>query len=406
MFLNLTSLDIWEFQSQVSRIAAKKSEICLQWERNENLDRKRRRTGKDADVETALKTWFTEGCSHDVPLSGPILEEKAKKLAETLNKPDFKLTNGWLCRWEERNCIVYKKAHGEKNDADLPAADNWMKEQLPKLPDDVYNADETGIYFRAIPDGTLIYKSEKLSGGKKQKERITALVACNMSGTDKRHLMVIGKSKNPRCFRGVTDIPVDYQNNANAWMAGVLFRQWCCDLDRDAKRKEKNCLVDNCSAHSADVDAKLKNLKLIFLPLNTTSCIQPCDQGIIHNLKYFYRQQIVNRIVTEIDSGQDIQANTGNEETTSSDITPPDGIDQSEFDTYVNIDYNLQCIGMRADEEICVDVLQAKPCELEVPEDSDDDDDDSDEPVLTASGVLMGVKALRRIFGVSWCAEL
>jgi hypothetical protein len=27
----------------------------------------------------------------------------------------------------------------------------------------------------------------------------------------------MGKSKNPRCFKGVKSLPVDYYSNANAW---------------------------------------------------------------------------------------------------------------------------------------------------------------------------------------------
>jgi len=43
------------------------------WQSNNNPDRKRQRTGKDADVETALKTWFTSSRVCDVPLSGRVL---------------------------------------------------------------------------------------------------------------------------------------------------------------------------------------------------------------------------------------------------------------------------------------------------------------------------------------------
>jgi hypothetical protein len=134
--------------------------------------------------------------------------EKARDLAKQLGKLDFEPTNGWLERLKARNNIVYKKAHGEKKDSDVQAADNWTSTVLPKIlqryqPDDIYNADETGIYYRAIPEGTLTDRYEKLSGSKKAKDRITALVAVNMSGTDKRPLLVIGKSKEPRCFRGV-----------------------------------------------------------------------------------------------------------------------------------------------------------------------------------------------------------
>ena len=152
-------------QSQVSRIAKNQQEILNKWHTNDNPNRKRQRTGKDADVETALKMWFTSSRGRDVPLSGPVLQEKAKDLAKTLNKPDFKPTSGWFCRWKERNAIVYKRVHGEKKDAYEPAAEQWIRDVLPELvknykPENIYNCDETGIYYRAMPEGTLAQKSE------------------------------------------------------------------------------------------------------------------------------------------------------------------------------------------------------------------------------------------------------
>ena len=72
--------------SQISRINAKKEEIRSQYESNSNPERKRQRTGKASDVEVALKTWFNDARTRDIPLSGPVLEEKAKDLAQALNK--------------------------------------------------------------------------------------------------------------------------------------------------------------------------------------------------------------------------------------------------------------------------------------------------------------------------------
>jgi hypothetical protein len=40
---------------------------------------------------------------------------------------------------------------------------------------------------------------------------------------EKRDLLVVGKTKNPRCFKGVRSLPVDYYSNANAWMISVIF---------------------------------------------------------------------------------------------------------------------------------------------------------------------------------------
>ena len=49
--------------------------------------------------------------------------------------------------------------------------------------------------------------------------------------------------------------------------------------------------VDNCAAHEP-VD-KLHAVKLAFLPPNTTSKLQPMDQGIIYNVKVKYRQSFM-----------------------------------------------------------------------------------------------------------------
>ena len=54
-------------QSQVSRIAKNEQEIILiKWQTNDNPNRKRQHTGKDADVEAALKMWFTSSRGRDV----------------------------------------------------------------------------------------------------------------------------------------------------------------------------------------------------------------------------------------------------------------------------------------------------------------------------------------------------
>ena len=44
---------------------------------------------------------------------------------------------------------------------------------------------------------TLSYKGEKCTGGKKNKDRVTAMVACNQDGSDKLPLLVIGKYARP-----------------------------------------------------------------------------------------------------------------------------------------------------------------------------------------------------------------
>ena len=62
-------------------------------------------------------------------------------------------------------------------------------------PVDVFNADETGLFWKSLPDKTLHMKGEQCSGGKKSKERITVLVCANMTGIEKLPLIVICKTE-------------------------------------------------------------------------------------------------------------------------------------------------------------------------------------------------------------------
>ncbi|KXL42633.1 MAG: hypothetical protein FE78DRAFT_486634 [Acidomyces sp. 'richmondensis'] len=45
------------------------------------------------------------------------------------------------------------------------------------------NMDETGLFWKAIPDYSLT--TERIAGGKKDKARMLAIVACNQDGSDK-----------------------------------------------------------------------------------------------------------------------------------------------------------------------------------------------------------------------------
>ena len=106
-----------------------------------------------------------------------------------------------------------------------------LKTVLPELiksyePRNVYNVDETGLFYQMLPHRTLAFKGETTQGGKASKARITVLLGANMDGSDKLKPLVIRKYKKPRCFRGVSSLPLPYQNNKKAWMDFYIFEQW------------------------------------------------------------------------------------------------------------------------------------------------------------------------------------
>ena len=62
-------------------------------------------------------------------------------------------------------------------------------------------------------------------------------------------------------------------------------------------------IVDNCRAHPIVPD--LTNIKLFFLPPNTTARTQPMDAWVIRNLKFHYKSKLVNRRLDAFDLGRE-----------------------------------------------------------------------------------------------------
>jgi hypothetical protein len=76
--------------------------------------------------------------------------------------------------------------------------------------EDVYNADETALYWKLEPNKSLARNS--VTGTKKSKDRITIMLACNATGTHKLPAVFIYKFKNSRFIRNIDKktLPVLY----------------------------------------------------------------------------------------------------------------------------------------------------------------------------------------------------
>ena len=91
-------------------------------------------------------------------------------------------------------------------------------------------------------------------------------------------------------------------------MDNTRYEQWVREIDQQMKAAKRNTLliVDNCTAH-VTVNG-LTNTKVLFLPPNCTSKLQPADQGFIQNLKVHYRQTMVQRILQCLDEGKAVES--------------------------------------------------------------------------------------------------
>ena len=240
------------------------------------------------------------------------------KLPQYSDESQPRFSTGWLDAFKARYKIKRFRRHGKAGAVDRIL----VKEELIELREDlkdvdnenIYNIDETGLFWKTSPDGTLA--TEQTAGGKHEKARITANFCCNVTGKHKLKPWFIGKAKIPRCF-GNAGVKADnlamvWRANKSAWITRRIFKEYLLWFDNQVEGRKVVLLIDGFSVYKTGLDlllesnpTGLRNTTVIFLPTNTTSICQPLDQGIIRAWKTHYRKRWLHFIYSEYDMDRD-----------------------------------------------------------------------------------------------------
>ena len=184
---------------------------------------------------------------------------------------------------------------------------------LPTLswysPNDIYNGDETALFYKCLPHRTYCFNGDKLAGSAKRKDRLTLLMITNMDGSDHRKLAVIGKSKKPWCLgkkykMQVKDMAVDWYASKNAWMTGDIHHKIMTKFNDEMRKSNQHILYvcDNASSHQV---REYSHIKFLMLPPNATSIMQPLDQGINLSTKRRYKKKLAERYLVCVENNKD-----------------------------------------------------------------------------------------------------
>lgn len=284
------------------------------------------------EMERLLAVWIEDQHQRRVPLSLLLIQQKATslfsdvkhRLGESSTSMDgpqtFTASHGWFSRFKNRANLHNVKVVGEAASADEEAARTFppklaaLIEEENYSPEQVFNVDETGLFWKRMPDRTYISREEKTSSGfKAAKDRLTLLLGSNAAGNCRIKPLLVYHAENPRAFKRVvkTSLPVIWKSNTKAWVTRQIFQDWFveCFIPEVKAFCEKReipfhilLLLDNAPGHPEFLDDLHADVRVMYLPPNTTAILQPMDQGVIATFKKYYLRRTFSQALQQTEA--------------------------------------------------------------------------------------------------------
>ncbi|RWS18070.1 hypothetical protein B4U80_02239 [Leptotrombidium deliense] len=119
----------------------------------------------------------------------------------------------------------------ESGSLNITVVENAIPSLISKIQqfdlDDIYNFDETALFYKLEPDTTL--GTKRISG-----QRITIAFCTNSRGSDKRKPLVIAKFANPGCFKNVnlSNVGVQHSYNKKSVDGYIYISKYLTDFDK------------------------------------------------------------------------------------------------------------------------------------------------------------------------------
>ncbi|XP_029469291.1 tigger transposable element-derived protein 3 [Rhinatrema bivittatum] len=283
-------------QPQISRICKNKEKLLADWcSGTANRERKRKRESKYSSIDEALLCWFHIARNKMWNITGPMLLQKAKELADIMGQ-EFIPSIGWLVRWKRRNNICFGQRYASRAPYVSEAVcDEAVAFNLPQIlenyaPENVFGCSEIPLLYKMILEKKII--------SKKEKKIICILLCVNSSGTEKRKPVVVGTHMSPRCFFGIKNemLPVFYRSSCNGWITPNIFSEWLMDFDREMGKQHRNVALI-LSSNITFLDFELHHIKLVFLPLHNMT-LSPFHVKIVQEFKSHYKHRLMTKIAS------------------------------------------------------------------------------------------------------------
>ncbi|XP_068213367.1 tigger transposable element-derived protein 1-like [Palaemon carinicauda] len=158
-------------------------------------------------------------------------KEAAEKGETSTPAETFKASRGWLDNFKKRTGIHSVARHEEAASSDLKAVADFITTFALVIAQQVFNRDETGLFWKKMPRRTFITAEEmRLPGHKPMKDRLTLALCTNACGVCKAKPLLVYHSENPRAIKSQSilkeKLQVMWRANVKAWVTQHFFTEW------------------------------------------------------------------------------------------------------------------------------------------------------------------------------------
>eukprot|EP00106_Octopus_bimaculoides_P004425 XP_014771867.1 PREDICTED: tigger transposable element-derived protein 1-like [Octopus bimaculoides] len=193
-------------------------------------------------------------------------------------------------RFKERRSYHSIKKQDESASADEQAAmefPNALKKIIEEnrfLPEQIFNVDETGLYWKKLTDRLFISKEEKtVPGYKDPEERVTITLGGNCAGDFKLKPLLVYHEHNPRALKNIPKYCKE---------KGIPFKVLL--------------ILDDALDHLQNIVGFDPNVTVVYLTLNAMSLLQPVDQGINAIFKHHYMKCTLCQAIAATDLNESV----------------------------------------------------------------------------------------------------
>ncbi|NXD72818.1 TIGD5 protein, partial [Eolophus roseicapillus] len=295
--------------------------------------RKKMRLANEEEIDRAVYAWFLALRQHGVPLSGPLIQAQAEAFARQIYGPEctFKASHGWFWRWQKRHGISSQRIYGEGGLPTEPErAPATCPESLPIPASDaagygdeqIYNANITRLYWKLLPGQTGEVTTRRRPA---PRERVTVLLAANLTGAHKLKPLVVGSHRDPPSLRhhNQDKFPACYRYSPEARLGPALLRAWFFEdfvpgvkryLRRSCLQQKAVLLLSSTSPSSRTgpeespplqtPDGSIRALFLSKGPAGSGSAgggcriPAPLEQGVVLAFKQLYKRELLRLAVS------------------------------------------------------------------------------------------------------------